>query len=669
LQISHVHSSKKVPLGNNFWVSKMAKTIKNTKQAILVVLTLGLSIAAQTLFAQSCPVDERPSFDTTYPWPVWTPAIPIVQPSTTGNTYYVDGTSGIDTNTGKSLAAAFKTIGKALSALAAGDTILIRKGLYREPINLLAKGVPSGTAAKPITIGSYGDGEVIVDGSAKTGTWTLVSGTVWKAPVSFAPIGVVVNNVPLKQVTQGQNGSTAPQVGLAGVTSGSGKWHIGSGVITADFGNTIGAGNPNQADVVVPNNVGDQAHVFYYGHSYIRFVGLTIRGSGSNGIWGYGSNNVVESCNIKFNGKAAVLFLANAEIPATDNAVITSHIYHNVLSNWPRGNNFNAEAGGGWPGSLGWSGNLRPVARGNIVYMNGGEGIISYGSFYGQPSGSALFEQNIAYDNWSVNMYFDNQPNNVARNNLIFNHPINFDPASSNFLYVGSQYPYNQLGKYSVCVMLADEQNSSDGANNYAGLDGTKVYNNIIAGCRIGIRDYGEGAITQQYHALKNTLIANNTIIMPATPIPNTATFGIFLTDNAGRNINTTIANNIIYGYGDDSVIYSESNGPLTGINLNNNLYYSTSATPFGSGFNTVKLYNFAGWKANAAGSDTRSLFADPEFVYLNHFRIPGISPYLYSNADLLSTSPARNAGAAQSFSPAVNYRLENRSVWNIGAF
>jgi hypothetical protein len=567
----------------------------------------------------------------------------------------------------------FKTINKALASLAAGDTILIKKGFYREAIDLNAKSVPTGTAAKPITIGSFGDGEVIVDGSKPVSSrWTQVSGSVWKAPVSFTPIGIVVNEVPLKQVTQGQRGSTAPQVGLAGVTSGSGKWHIGNGVITADFGTTIGSNDPNQADIVIPNNVGDQAHVFFYRQNYLRFIGLTIRGSGSNGIWGYGSNITVESCNIKFNGKSAVSFLYDSSpgVQTTDNAVITSHIYHNVLSNWPRGNNGYAESGGGWPATVNWSGQLRPVARGNIVHMNGGEGIASYGSFKGKQSGSALFEQNVVYDNWSVNMYFDNQPNNVARNNFLFNHPIDYNPVTTNFLYVSDTlYPYNQLGKFAVCLMFADEQNSNDGVNNYASLDGTKLYNNVIAGCRIGIRDYGEGAITLQNHGVKNTLIANNTIIMPSAIFPNTTTFGIFLSDNGNRNANSTIANNIIYGYNNDPLIYSERTGPMSGITLNNNLYYSTGSAPFGSGNSTVKLYDFNGWKANVAGSDTNSLFADPQLLNVDHFNTRGTEPYQFNNADIGTNSPARGAGTAVSSDLSRNYRLENRSGLSIGAF
>ena len=612
-----------------------------------------------------CTVDA-----TFYPWPVWSSVIPVVPTSTTGKTVYVDGTNGANTNNGTTPATAYKTLAKAMSVLLAGDTVLIRQGFYREPLDLLAGNVPTGTATNPITFGSYGDGEVIIDGSTKVTGWTLVSGTVWQAPKTFNPVGIVVNEVPLRQVRQGQNGSTAPQDGLAGVTSGSGKWFNGTTVITADMGTTIGTGDPNLADIVVPSDNGGQQHVYFYQHAYVTFKGLTVRGSGNAGIWGYGSNITIESCNIKFNGKAGVDFEFDGTPGKTnaDNAVLTSNIYHNVLKNWPRGNNGYQEAGGGWPGAIGWGFQLRPLARGNIVHMNGGEGIITYGSRTGRVSGSALFEQNVAYDNWSINMYFDNQPNNVARNNFLYNHPTD----NNNFLYVGA-FPYNAPGKFTGCMMLADEQNSSDGGNGYANLDGTQVYNNIMAGCRFGIRDYSEGVSAIANHGIKNTVIVNNTIIMPFNPIPNTSTFGILLQDNTSsgtqRNTNSIIQNNIIYGYNNDAVIFTQLNGAQTGVNINNNMYFSGSTAPFGAGFNTVSSYDFAGWKVAITGADTNSFFADPQFVDVTQFRAAAPAPYLIDNANLGPTSPARNAGTPQSFLPTVNFNLTPRAGWNIGAF
>ena len=594
---------------------------------------------------------SAPAPASSYPWPVWTPASVAVPASITGNTYYIDGTLGKDTNDGKSLASAFATVKMGVSKVAAGDTVLIRAGLYREGLNL--NGVPSGTAAKPITFGSYGDGEVILDGSTKVSGWTQVSGSIWRAPVSFTPICVVLNDVPLKQTPEG----------ASAVTAGSGKWFYDSAAktITAD----VGSVDPNSADIVVPNNNGSQYHVYFYG-DYYTFKGLTIRGSGSNGVWGYGSHVTVERSNIKFNAKSAVSFLLNG---ATDNAVLYSHIYQNTLLNWPRGNNGFAEAGGGWSGGIAWSGNLRPVARGNIVHMNGGEGVISYGTWAGKPSGSALFEQNVVYDNWSVNMYFDNQPNDVARNNIIYNHPVD----TSTWLYNTNAWPWNEMYKFTVCLMLADEENSSDATNNYANLNGTQVYNNLIAGCRIGIRDYSEGnANSIKYHGLKNTLIANNTIILPATPLPNTSTMGIFLQDNTtpsgtNRNVNSVIQNNIVYGFGNAPLIWIQNQKALAGVSLSNNLYYSAYATPFSIGFDTVQNVNFASW-LSTTGVDALSVFQNPSLVNVNAFQATGTAPYDYNNANLLDTSAARGMGKAQSVFTD-NLSSATRSPWNSGAF
>jgi hypothetical protein len=598
------------------------------------------------------PAPTPPAPSAAYPWPVWTADPVTVAPSSTGTTYYVDAKAGSDANTGTSATSAFATIAKAIGRIAPGDTVLIRAGLYREGIDL--SNAPSGTAAKPITFGSYGDGEVIVDGSAKVSGWSRVSGSVWKAPVAFTPIAAVVNEVPLKQTYDG----------AAAVTPGSGKWFYDASAktVTADFGST----SPDSADIVVPNDDGAQPHVYFNG-SYYTFKGLTIRGSGSNGIWGYGSHVTVERCNIKFNGKAAVSFQGAGD---TDNAVLYTQAYHNVLLNWPRGNNGFAESGGGWAGSIVWYANLRPLARGNIVWMNGGEGILSYGTEAGISSGSALFEQNVVYDNWSVNMYFDNQPNDVARNNIIFNHPVD----TRTWLKTGSTWPWNELYKYTVCLMLADEQNSSDATNHHANLANTQVYNNLIAGCRIGIRDYAEGdSDTVKYHGLRNTLIANNTIILPAAPLPNTDTVGIFLQDNstpggANRNANSFIQNNVIYGFADAPLIWIQNQKALSGITLNNNVYYSAYATPLRSGFDaSVQNVGFAAWRS-LTGADGASLFADPLLVDASAFQASGSAPYDYRKADLGTSSPARGAGTAQSaFSTSLTGAT--RSAWNAGAF
>jgi hypothetical protein len=111
-------------------------------------------------------------------------------------------------------------------------------------------------------------------------------------------------------------------------------------------------------------------------------------------------------------------------------------------------------------------------------------------------------------------------------------------------------------------------------------------------------------------------------------------------------------------------VIWSERSATLDGINLNYNLYYSaTNSKPFQAGGAT----DLAGWRTRT-GADAMSMFTDPKLVDVTAFQAAGIQPYDWHNADLQSSSPARNAGTAlTAFTTNLTYVA--RSQWNIGAF
>ena len=575
------------------------------------------------------------------PWQVWSPTTPATPPSSTGRTFYVNGATGRDGNSGLGMASAFATIQKAASMAQAGDTVLIGAGLYHDTINMT--NLASGQPGRPITFGAFGDGPVIIDGSTPVSGWTQVSGSVWKAAIAFTPIAVVLNNVPLR-----------PAGGV--VTAGSGTWAYSAGTLTVDFGGST----PSQADVIVPSDNGAQQVVFFYDNDYLVFDGLTVRGSGASGIWGYGNNITVRHCILEFNGKAGINFMSHATgTPKAADSVLYSRVDNNVLLNWPRGNNGFAAAGGGWSGGLAFSGVEGGVARGNVVYANGGEGIISYGS----GAGHTLFEQNVAFDNWSVNMYFDNQIGDIARQNILLNHPMDTNtwlkPPSAGA-------PWDQLYKFSVCLMLADEYGSSNGP---ATLSGSQVYNNLMAGCRIGVRDYSEGALTTP-HGLKDTLIANNTIILPPTAPPNTYATGIYLQDNGAANSNSLIENNLVYAFdGTESVFQIEGGGPIAGVTVDANAYFDPgTSTPFQINANTSATnLSFAQWRSTI-GADAHGLFTDPMLVAVNLFQATGATPYDYRNAAPVAGSPLLGAGIAQS-AFTTNLTGATRSAWNIGAF
>ena len=80
--------------------------------------------------------------------------------------YYVDKSTGLDSNSGLTLLSPFKSIQKAASTAQAGSTILIKAGTYNENIILNI----SGTATNPIIFRNYNSDLVYIDG---TGTSTL----------------------------------------------------------------------------------------------------------------------------------------------------------------------------------------------------------------------------------------------------------------------------------------------------------------------------------------------------------------------------------------------------------------------------------------------------------------------------------------------------------------
>src|SRR4051812_5083628 len=95
-------------------------------------------------------------------------------------TYYVDPTSGLDTNPGTSTGTAWQTVAKLNnSTFAAGDSVLFQAGgVWREQLNVPS----SGTSGNPITFGSYGTGNApVLNGTDVLTGWTLSSGSIYQA--------------------------------------------------------------------------------------------------------------------------------------------------------------------------------------------------------------------------------------------------------------------------------------------------------------------------------------------------------------------------------------------------------------------------------------------------------------------------------------------------------
>jgi len=98
--------------------------------------------------------------------------------------YYVDATSGNDSNSGTTSATAWQTISKMTSmsvSFQPGDSILFKKGEVWNGDPIHSSNHPSGTVNNPITYGSYGTGAkpIINIHIEQSPTWTDEGSNIW----------------------------------------------------------------------------------------------------------------------------------------------------------------------------------------------------------------------------------------------------------------------------------------------------------------------------------------------------------------------------------------------------------------------------------------------------------------------------------------------------------
>ncbi|MFA5265175.1 MAG: hypothetical protein WC378_15235, partial [Opitutaceae bacterium] len=128
--------------------------------------------------------------------------------SATGDTFYVDGTNGSDTYSGLSATytsgttGPFKTLSECFdkyrsNPVVGGDVVKIKAGIYRESLSLSfsAGQISSLTESTPLSIGPYGDGEVIIDPSSTPQSWTAYDANIYVADwpnATYPPEDVII---------------------------------------------------------------------------------------------------------------------------------------------------------------------------------------------------------------------------------------------------------------------------------------------------------------------------------------------------------------------------------------------------------------------------------------------------------------------------------------------
>lgn len=531
-----------------------------------------------------------------------------------GRDIYIDAKAGDDNGDG-SIISPWKSINRAFDHYAGrpapGDRVIIKAGVYRERLDIQCRG----NAENMILIGPYGDGEVIIDCSDKVESWANYKGNIYKAKCSFQPTAIVLDEKPL-----------FPEFSLARVDKG--KWYYDSRNQIVYLYVEDGR-NPSLHEVGVVGNDEYRNGIFLNNAQYVTVYGVTIKYADGYAISILGDYNKIIKCNIKFNGKGAVSIWPYADTKATNNEVLANHIYHNVLRNWPRGR----YKWGNWSAGAGTSTSDNKFI-GNIVHQNGGEGLLATGGAHG-----AIFQDNIVFDNWSVNIYVDNHSDSIIERNLIFCHEPDVNQLYNN----GDTDPRdgkNLRRLRAEGIMTADEKY---GLNPPANLRNIKIVNNIIIGCRRGITHYAQA----QGSGLKDVLVANNTIVVPNSLGANEEYIGINIPYNGGNNNNTTYVNNIVYAsHPKTHLLVVETpllkDDEFPGIKFSHNIWFhKNSVKPFHVGSKWLSVYDsdFTKWQklCSAKGQCTGEIYADP--------RLMNVGTYSADDGMLRNDSPAINAG------------------------
>jgi len=563
------------------------------------------------------------------------------------DTWYVDGATGSDTTGDGSEASPWQTIGKALdryrSALTMGDHIRIKAGVYNERLTIANLG---GTASEQnrFVIGPYGDGEVIINPTdTHLLNWTAYNSTIYRTSYSFGTPDSIVMDDSFK--------SSRPVYALADCVA-DGQWYWDSAASML-YVHTSGQDPVTQRDILVrkldENNT--RFGIYVETEDYVTIYGLTILGAPSIGIYANGSHIKVEKCKIKYCGK-------NAITPGTFLEVNKCYLYANCMMNWPRGKRWGSN--GGWPTAvnIGDGGSI----TGSIVAETGGEGINRYGG----DSSAILIEDNIVYNNWSINIYVDNHPNATIRRNLIFCSGINFDDVIDvAHIPAGSTEETVRRRLRGTGIGLGDETQ----AHAVATSENHNIYNNIIIACRYGFDHYNQASGS----GWKNFSIYNNLIILPDydSALVNDTFYG-FRVRNPGSNVATNIKNNIVIGNHSSGYLvdYLTSSQTDSGIIWDNNLWYhDNNALPFK--YKTAAV-NFTSWVGAVTNGDN-SLNEDPqlEMTVFSNWSQQGYNEDTVSIADFhpQDTSPCFNGGEDLSSLFTTDYNSNLRSGWTIGAF
>ena len=282
-------------------------------------------------------------------------------------TFYVDPSNPQASDSGPGTAAQpYRTISAAVTTRGGpGTTILVAPGTYREQITVGA----SGSSTSPFVLSAAGPGAVIdgADDFAKTASWSLVSGNVWRAAsVSWSP----------KQVFAGTTRLTASSASTASLPANTFRYVSGQGLYV-----NVGGGNPGAQPIAIGRR---PYGVKLSGRSWVTLDGFTVTHADDRGIYLSSSSNqcTVSGNTISFSYSYGVQLSAATGGRITGN-VVSDHLNHGIyLSSSTTGvlvdgNECfrNSRAGGSAANGIVCSGSSSNRIERNRLHDNSGAGV------------------------------------------------------------------------------------------------------------------------------------------------------------------------------------------------------------------------------------------------------------------------------------------------------
>ncbi len=277
-------------------------------------------------------------------------ALALIWQALPGPTYYVDATSGSDSNSGLSTEDPWQTIQKVNSSTLSKSTVLFKRGevwrgqLIPKSGNVFHNTFYSayGSGSKPTIIGS-------VNRSLES-NWTLEAGNVWRSAETFeTDIGNIIFN--------------------DGAAFGQKKWSSGDLSSAGDYYYDRSTGylylystaNPaasySSIELALRQHIVDQ-----HGRSYITYENLSLKYGGASGFDGGETQNItIRDCDVSYTG-GGDLNMDGSNIR-----------FGNGIAFWGNATNHLVERNRIWEiydTGLSNQNHTRTVTQSNIVYRN-----------------------------------------------------------------------------------------------------------------------------------------------------------------------------------------------------------------------------------------------------------------------------------------------------------